>query len=207
MGMGMGMGMGMPGGFGGFDPSAVKLKKANTRGPSSSPSVSSGMGMGGFNPAAVKLRKTSENKGTSNPTPSQAKGPPLRTVSVPSFKGGLQEGKKTEKKMSLRERILDWTKRRLAPYSIKITNFKNDWADGIAYCALIHSFERGKELIGDFDSLKSSEAEKNLELAFSAAEKLGAPRLLDVEDFPHNGGVVEPLSNITFLSELYNKLR
>ena len=63
----------------------------------------------------------------------------------------------------------------------QITNFKNDWADGIAYCALIHSFERGKELIGDFDSLKSSEAEKNLELAFSAAEKLGAPRLLDVE--------------------------
>jgi hypothetical protein len=49
----------------------------------------------------------------------------------------------------------------------------------MAFCALIHKHQ--PQLI-DYDSLNASEASKNLELAFAAAESLGIPRLLDVED-------------------------
>ena len=49
----------------------------------------------------------------------------------------------------------------------------------MAFCALIHKHQ--PHLI-DYDSLDKNNAEANLELAFSVAEGLGIPRLLDVED-------------------------
>jgi hypothetical protein len=60
-----------------------------------------------------------------------------------------------------------------------ITNFTSNWKNGMAFCALIHKHQ--PHLI-DYDSLDKNNAEANLELAFSVAEGLGIPRLLDVED-------------------------
>jgi hypothetical protein len=49
----------------------------------------------------------------------------------------------------------------------------------LAFCALIHRHQP-KEL--DYHSLDKNNAKQNLELAFSAGERLGIPRLLDIED-------------------------
>jgi hypothetical protein len=60
-----------------------------------------------------------------------------------------------------------------------ITNFTNNWKSGMAFCALIHRHQSG---LIDYDSLNMANAADNLELAFSVAEGLGIPRLLDVGD-------------------------
>lgn len=60
-----------------------------------------------------------------------------------------------------------------------ITNFTTNWKNGLAFCALIHKHQ--PHLI-DYDSLDKNNAAANLELAFSVAESLGIPRLLDVDD-------------------------
>merc|ERR1712000_100169 len=76
--------------------------------------------------------------------------------------------------------LLQWCKQCTEGYKgVSVTNFHYSWADGLAFCALIHAHR--PELI-PFDSLESKNKEKNIELAFSTATKLGIPQLLDVED-------------------------
>lgn len=82
-----------------------------------------------------------------------------------------------------KEGLLLWCRKKTAGYRDvdppSITNFTSNWKNGMAFCALIHKHQ--PHLI-DYDSLDKNNAEANLELAFSVAEGLGIPRLLDVED-------------------------
>ena len=66
---------------------------------------------------------------------------------------------------------------RVNPPGVK--NFSTDWRSGLAWCAILHAHR--PELIDYDDCLTKSNAE-NLETAFTVAEGLGIPRLLDVED-------------------------
>ena len=50
---------------------------------------------------------------------------------------------------------------------MEVTNFSSSWANGMAFCALIHSFVPDKF---DFDSLNPKERRKNFDLAFRVAE-------------------------------------
>ena len=76
--------------------------------------------------------------------------------------------------------LLQWCKHHTSGYrDVNVTNFDRSWRNGLAFCALCHAFFPNDI---NFDSLKKEEMEKNLELAFSVAEKHGVPRLLDVED-------------------------
>ncbi|EKE39409.1 calponin homology (ch) domain containing protein [Entamoeba nuttalli P19] len=96
--------------------------------------------------------------------------------------------------------LLQWCKQNTAGYKdVNVTNFHYSWKNGLAFCALIHSFH--PEAI-DFNSLSKDNMEKNLELAFSTAEKLGVPRLLDVEDFVLLEKP-EQFSIITYLGVMY----
>lgn len=71
-------------------------------------------------------------------------------------------------------------RRRLISYNnVNIRNFSSSFKDGLAFCALIHSYHPSRI---PYSSLKADNAAKNLEIAFAAAEKLGIERLLDVED-------------------------
>ena len=50
--------------------------------------------------------------------------------------------------------------------NVKITNFSSSWADGLAFCALIHSFLPDAF---DYDQLNSTNRRHNFELAFETA--------------------------------------
>jgi hypothetical protein len=82
-----------------------------------------------------------------------------------------------------KEGLLAWVQKKTKNYAgvdpPSVTNFHKNWANGLAFCALIHRHLPGKL---DYDSLDAKDAAGNLEKAFSVAESLGIPRLLDVED-------------------------
>jgi hypothetical protein len=82
---------------------------------------------------------------------------------------------------SAKEGLLLWAQRNTAGYAgVKVDNFSTSWKDGLAFCALIHNLDNS---LLDFASLKADEPAKNLELAFSIAEKVfDIPRLFDPED-------------------------
>jgi len=85
--------------------------------------------------------------------------------------------------LTAKEGLLLWCQKKTKGYKDidppGIKNFTTDWKNGLAFCALIHRHQP-KEL--DYHSLDKNNAKHNLELAFAAGERLGIPRLLDVED-------------------------
>eukprot|EP00005_Dracoamoeba_jomungandri_P009313 CAMPEP_0174275340 /NCGR_PEP_ID=MMETSP0439-20130205/59769_1 /TAXON_ID=0 /ORGANISM="Stereomyxa ramosa, Strain Chinc5" /LENGTH=955 /DNA_ID=CAMNT_0015367433 /DNA_START=97 /DNA_END=2960 /DNA_ORIENTATION=+ len=66
-------------------------------------------------------------------------------------------------------KLLDWCKERTADYEgVEVYDLCDSWKDGLALCALIHSYE--PKLI-DFDSLDPSNGAQNLRMAFGIAHK------------------------------------
>lgn len=106
--------------------------------------------------------------------------------------------------LSVREELLRWCREATKEYSnVNIVDLSRSWQDGLGFNALIHHFR--PDLVGNYNSLKSCERYKNLEQAFTVADKkLGIPRLLDVEDV---ADVIRPdeKSMITYLSQYYQK--
>ncbi|XP_061585172.1 smoothelin isoform X2 [Cololabis saira] len=82
---------------------------------------------------------------------------------------------------SIKQMLLDWCRAKTRTYEhVEIQNFSSSWSNGMAFCALVHSFF--PEAF-DYDSLSPSNRRQNFEVAFSAAEKLvDCPQLLDVDD-------------------------
>jgi len=89
----------------------------------------------------------------------------------------------SEDDLTAKEGLLLWVRKKTAGYRDvdppSVTNFTTNWRNGLAFCALIH---RHQPHLIDYDSLDKNDAAKNLETAFSVAEGLGIPRLLEVED-------------------------
>merc|ERR1712109_281635 len=87
------------------------------------------------------------------------------------------------------EAILIWCQCRTREYEVQINDFTQAWADGRAFCALIHNFFPNAF---DFKSLKTEspgDRKKNFELAFTTGEKFaGVPDFLTAEDM---SGMVE----------------
>jgi actinin alpha len=103
-----------------------------------------------------------------------------------------------------KEGLLLWCRKKTAGYRDidppGIKNFKNDWKNGLAFCALIH---RHRPDLLNYDSLDAKNDSENLELAFSIAEeKLGIPRLLDVEDLK---GTPDEKSVMTYVAEYFHR--
>ncbi|KAF8986722.1 hypothetical protein BGZ52_007978 [Haplosporangium bisporale] len=86
-----------------------------------------------------------------------------------------------EEGLSAKEGLLLWCQRKTAPYhEVNVRDFTYSWADGLAFCALIH---RHRPDLLDFDSLDKSDRHTNTQLAFDiASDHLNIPKLLDVED-------------------------
>jgi len=58
---------------------------------------------------------------------------------------------------------------------VKIENFTNSWADGVAFCALIHNFF---PQAFDFAKVNPANRRQNYELAFKTGERFaGIPDL------------------------------
>jgi hypothetical protein len=81
----------------------------------------------------------------------------------------------------VKEMLLEWCKKQCEGYEhVNITNFSTSWADGMAFCALIHHFCPNTF---DYSKLNPKNRRGNFTLAFKVAEKeADIPALLDVED-------------------------
>uniref|UniRef100_A0A3P9H9H8 Calponin-homology (CH) domain-containing protein n=1 Tax=Oryzias latipes TaxID=8090 RepID=A0A3P9H9H8_ORYLA len=82
---------------------------------------------------------------------------------------------------SIKQMLLDWCRAKTRSYEhVDIQNFSSSWSNGMAFCALVHSFFPDAF---DYSCLSPSNRRHNFEVAFSAAERLvDCPQLLDVED-------------------------
>lgn len=87
----------------------------------------------------------------------------------------------TRNPSAIKQMLLEWCKAQVTEYeNVNITNFGSSWADGLAFCALIHHFYPDAF---DYSSLSPKKRRENFQLAFDTAEKMAdiCP-LLDVED-------------------------
>lgn len=81
---------------------------------------------------------------------------------------------------SKRNALLKWCQFKTVGYrNIDITNFSSSWNDGLALCALLHTYLPDRI---PYDSLTPQEKKRNFSLAFSAAESVGIPTTLNVND-------------------------
>lgn len=77
---------------------------------------------------------------------------------------------------SKRNALLKWCQNKTLGYrNIDITNFSSSWNDGLALCAILHSYLPHKV---PYDTLTPVEKRRNFSIAFSAAESVGIPTTL-----------------------------
>eukprot|EP01103_Thecamoeba_quadrilineata_P004291 TRINITY_DN14000_c0_g1_i1.p1 TRINITY_DN14000_c0_g1~~TRINITY_DN14000_c0_g1_i1.p1 ORF type:complete len:725 (+),score=156.92 TRINITY_DN14000_c0_g1_i1:44-2176(+) len=102
-------------------------------------------------------------------------------------------------KLKGQEALLEWCRAQTSTYGLSVTDFQRSWQDGLAFCALLHSFN--PEYI-PFSALKKESRRENLELAFKTAHSLGISQLLEVDDLLSD----DPDSNsiISYISQYYH---
>ncbi|KAF7700019.1 smoothelin, like [Silurus meridionalis] len=107
---------------------------------------------------------------------------------------------------SIKQILLEWCRSKTIGYqNIDIQNFSSSWSDGMAFCALVHSFFPTEF---DYNALSPAERKHNFEVAFSTAEKkAGCDRLIEVEDMMIMGRKPDPMCVFTYVQSLYNHLR
>nr|XP_015222841.1 PREDICTED: smoothelin-like protein 2 [Lepisosteus oculatus] len=107
---------------------------------------------------------------------------------------------------SIKQILLEWCRSKTIGYqNIDIQNFSSSWSDGMAFCALVHSFFPEEF---DYNALSPANRKQNFELAFSKAEERAAcDRLIEVEDMLVMGRKPDPMCVFTYVQSLYNHLR
>lgn len=107
---------------------------------------------------------------------------------------------------SIKQILLEWCRSKTIGYqNIDMQNFSSSWSDGMAFCALVHSFFPTEF---DYNSLSPANRKQNFELAFGTAEvKAGCDRLIEVDDMMIMGRKPDPMCVFTYVQSLYNHLR
>lgn len=78
------------------------------------------------------------------------------------------------------EAILIWCQCRVRDYNVRIENFTSSWANGMAFCALIHYFF---PQAFDFSKIEATNRRQNYEIAFKTGERYaGIPDFLTADD-------------------------
>ncbi|XP_062558441.1 cytospin-A isoform X2 [Armigeres subalbatus] len=81
---------------------------------------------------------------------------------------------------SKRNALLKWCQNKSVGYrNIDITNFSSSWNDGLALCAIMHSYLPDRI---PYDRLSPNDKRRNFSLAFAAAESVGIPTSLSIDD-------------------------
>ncbi|KAJ8343087.1 hypothetical protein SKAU_G00330150 [Synaphobranchus kaupii] len=107
---------------------------------------------------------------------------------------------------SIKQILLEWCRSKTIGYqNIDIQNFSSSWSDGMAFCALVHSFFPTEF---DYNALTPTDPKHNFEVSFGTAEeKAGCDRLIEVEDMMVMGRKPDPMCVFTYVQSLYNHLR
>lgn len=102
---------------------------------------------------------------------------------------------------SIKDRLLGWCQHATRGYQhVNVTNFSSSWADGMAFCALIHHYLPNAF---DYSSLNPKDRRRNFEIAFKAAEDNGCAPLLDVNDMILMGDKPDWKCVFTYIQSLY----
>ncbi|XP_055260829.1 cytospin-A isoform X3 [Moschus berezovskii] len=81
---------------------------------------------------------------------------------------------------SKRNALLKWCQKKTEGYqNIDITNFSSSWNDGLAFCALLHTYLPAHI---PYQELSSQDKRRNFTLAFQAAESVGIKSTLDINE-------------------------
>nr|XP_046267604.1 smoothelin-like protein 2 [Scatophagus argus] len=106
----------------------------------------------------------------------------------------------------IKQILLEWCRSKTIGYqNIDIQNFSSSWSDGMAFCALVHSFF---PLEFDYNTLDPASRKHNLELAFTTAEEQAdCLRLIEVDDMLEMGDKPDPMCVFTYVQSLYNHLK
>ncbi|CAH0549405.1 unnamed protein product [Brassicogethes aeneus] len=81
---------------------------------------------------------------------------------------------------SKRNALLKWCQNKCVGYrNTDITNFSSSWNDGLGLCAILHTYLPDRI---PYDSLTPQEKRRNFSLAFTAAESVGIPTTLNIND-------------------------
>ncbi|XP_016045088.1 cytospin-B isoform X3 [Erinaceus europaeus] len=81
---------------------------------------------------------------------------------------------------SKRNALLKWCQKKTEGYAnIDITNFSSSWSDGLAFCALLHTYLPAHI---PYQELNSQEKKRNLSLAFEAAQSVGIKPSLELSE-------------------------
>ncbi|XP_005922435.1 cytospin-A [Haplochromis burtoni] len=87
---------------------------------------------------------------------------------------------------SKRNSLLRWCQSRTQGYkNIDITNFSSSWADGLAFCAVYHTYLPSHI---PYSTLGPENKKENLSLAFKTGESVGIAQSLTVEEMLRAGG-------------------
>ncbi|XP_034033728.1 smoothelin-like protein 2 isoform X2 [Thalassophryne amazonica] len=130
--------------------------------------------------------------------------PSIPTLSKPKLKRSQSVGVCSAS--GIKQILLEWCRSKTIGYkNIDIQNFSSSWSDGMAFCALVHSFF---PLEFDFNKLDPANRKHNLELAFSTAEQQAdCLRLIEVEDMMLMGDKPDPMCVFTYVQSLYSHLK
>lgn len=106
--------------------------------------------------------------------------------------------------------LLKWCQARLRTYSVDVTNYSSSWADGSAFCGLVHSFFPNEFSWSDVHENADTEEKRrhNFNLAFDTALKCAdAEPLIEVDDMIFMGNRPDAKCIFCYLQSLYNKLK
>ncbi|MCJ8748540.1 hypothetical protein PDJAM_G00165940 [Pangasius djambal] len=112
----------------------------------------------------------------------------------------------TSSASGIKQLLLEWCRSKTIGYQhIDIHNFSSSWSDGMAFCALVHSFFPNEF---DYNELNPAHHKHNLDLAFTTAEeKADCIRLIEVDDMMAMGPNPDPMCVFTYVQSLYNHLK
>ncbi|XP_036451705.1 smoothelin [Colossoma macropomum] len=126
---------------------------------------------------AAQAKSPNPSSASSSPkVPASPARPPA--VGVKVHRSSALGGPNTK---DVKQMLLDWCRAKTEPYEgVDIQNFSSSWADGLAFCALVHRFfPEGF----DYCTLDPYDRRANFEKAFKTAERLAdCSPLLDVDD-------------------------
>ncbi|XP_058129555.1 cytospin-A [Anopheles ziemanni] len=81
---------------------------------------------------------------------------------------------------SKRNALLKWCQNKTVGYrNIDITNFSSSWNDGLALCAIMHTYLPDRV---PYDKLNQNDKRRNFSLAFAAAESVGIQTSLNIDE-------------------------
>lgn len=81
---------------------------------------------------------------------------------------------------SKRNALLKWCQKKTEGYqNIDVTNFSSSWNDGLAFCALLHTYLPAHI---PYQELSNQDKRRNFTLAFQAAESVGIKSTLDINE-------------------------